>query len=56
MIQRKSNGIAKIWVDIDFKRWLKSESAKKGKSMLEFSREFQQKTVQNNEKKFEFKF
>lgn len=56
MIQRKSNQITKIWVHNDFKKWFKSESAKKGKSMVEFSREFAPKSVLNNEKRFEFKF
>lgn len=51
----KTNNARRIWVDQSFMRFLKMESARQGKSILQLSRELA-KGQTNDEKKFEFKF
>lgn len=40
MITRKSNEVVPMRLHKSFRRYLKIEAAKRGKSMLEYSREF----------------
>jgi hypothetical protein len=56
---RKSNRTIALWVDEDFKNQIKSQSALKGLSILEYSRilaKKMQEDEEQDEKKFRFPF
>lgn len=59
MTRRKSNDIVKINIHPVFKQWMKVESARRGKSMLEFSEMFAKENMEQREDKshgFKIKF
>lgn len=56
MIKNKSNSIVTLRIDESYRNYFKAEAAKKGKSIVEYSRELAQQQNRKQENGFKLNF